>query len=494
MKKTFSRRSFLRGAGGVAVGLPYLPSIMGEAHAASAVSTRRMVLLYSPNGTVNMARGSVQDMWTPVGIGGAPATETSYDFKAGGILEPLKPHKSRVLVLNNLDLETARPWGSAVGGPNGDRFCEPGFGGYGPGDGHQAGMGALFSGSSLRRTSTTGDCRDQAGGPRHASIDQLLADRIFQGSLGAKPRFKSLAFGVCTGGAGDLISHMAWSNSGGVVTSVPNENDPRVMFAKLFSIPPTGAGALRARRQKVLDSVLENLREVKRDLSPSDLGRLDRHITSIEELENELLGIPLDEGPACTTPTLGTLPTATGWVNDFAHMPLISKLQLDLAVMAMACNLTRVITVQYAYASTTKVMSFLTQNPQSNHHSMSHGYETHWRALTEINRWYMSQYAYLIGRLSALDDVTPGTKLIDNTVLAMGSEISRGEDHNVTRLPFVLAGHGGFRSGRFVDCKKADGNAKHNALLVSLCHAMGATDITQVGLSEMGSGPLANFA
>ncbi len=500
--KPLSRRTFLRGAG-VAIALPHLPSLMGDASAqATAVAGRRLVLMFSPCGTVNRpASGGVLDSWTPVAGPAGARSETNFAFAPGSILEPLTPLQSELLVLDNLDLEAARPWGG-----NGDAPCAPGGSsggkmGWGPGDGHQPGIGAIWTGSPLANANpgaTT--CRGQAGLPLNASIDQLLASRIAAGTLGLKPSFSHLAVGVRNvdgGSHGRTVFSSTQSGGTTVVSPIGPENDPVKIFNRLFT-PQTGDAIAqakrRAERKKVLDAVLSEIQSVNNDLSSEDKARLDKHLTSINELENQLTGMPLDPTPSCQKPTLGTLPTGSWYLQD-ANLPQVAKLQLDLTALALACNLTRVVTVQFTEAQSLTKFSFLEgagKPAQAEHHSMSHDYGTHWRAIVEVNRWYAAQFAYLVGKLKGMSDGAGGN-MLSNTVLAWGNELGQGFDHNVERTPFILAGRGGIRPGRYVDCRRSGANARHNALLVSLCQAMGASDVNQVGLAAMGSGPLANL-
>ena len=47
-----TRRNFLKGAGGLAVGLPFLPSIAETARAGGGDSPQRLIMLYQPQGMI----------------------------------------------------------------------------------------------------------------------------------------------------------------------------------------------------------------------------------------------------------------------------------------------------------------------------------------------------------------------------------------------------------------------------------------------------------
>ena len=116
-----SRRTLLRGAGGVAIGLPFLEIMMpqGRAYAADALP-KRYINFFSPNGTIYPA-------WVPT-AGTSPT-----DFKLSAILAPLAPNQKNIVVLDGLTNTAATK---------------------GPGDDHMKGMGAMLTGIELMAGTT----------------------------------------------------------------------------------------------------------------------------------------------------------------------------------------------------------------------------------------------------------------------------------------------------------------------------------------------------
>src|ERR1051325_561682 len=89
-KQRLHRRTLLRGAGTIAIALPWL-EIMGSeptAHAAEAPA-KRLLTVYQPGGTV-------ADKFWPTGSATAPVY--------GQILKPLEPHLSKLLLLKGLSM------------------------------------------------------------------------------------------------------------------------------------------------------------------------------------------------------------------------------------------------------------------------------------------------------------------------------------------------------------------------------------------------------
>ena len=83
-KRHLSRRTFLRGAAGAAIGLPLLDAMV-PALAQAPASALRLCYVYVPNGMV-MAN------WTPAAQG--------RDFALSPILQPLAPFRNQLLVLS----------------------------------------------------------------------------------------------------------------------------------------------------------------------------------------------------------------------------------------------------------------------------------------------------------------------------------------------------------------------------------------------------------
>ena len=86
-----SRRTFLRGAGGL-LALPVLDA-MTPAFAAPAAAARRLVFVFAPN-------GKHMPDWTPKATGKGVALPY--------LLQPLEAVKQHVQVLTNLDMDNAR--------------------------------------------------------------------------------------------------------------------------------------------------------------------------------------------------------------------------------------------------------------------------------------------------------------------------------------------------------------------------------------------------
>lgn len=445
MRTPLGRRSVLRGAAGVAIGLPLLEAM--HTRSAHAAAIKRFVFFYHPNGVC-------RDTWTPTG--------TESDFTLPFALEPLEALKSKLVVFQGVNMESARK---------------------NPGNGHNVGITNLLTARKFILEQENMGFGAKGWGA-DASIDQVIATR-----LGPVTKFSSLQFGVQTFKQYGASAYSFISYSGPKMP-LPNENDPVVMFNRVFA-GVGGSSASQAeriaKRKSVLDSVTEDFRQLSGRLGAQDKGKVDAHLAKVREIERRLTLV----GPtsaACKRPTVSN---PAGGVNLNANYPAIGKMQMDLLAMAFACDLTRVATLQWACAQSD--VNYAWAMAPKNHHVTSHNTdEESIRLLKLIQRWLMGQLAYLGQALDdAKEDGKEGaTSILDSTALLSGSEVAVGNTHTFVDMPFLLLGGcgGAIRTGRFMRYT----NATHADLYVSMLNAMGlpATTFGEPGFSK---GPLAGL-
>lgn len=440
-----SRRMFLKGVGGSALALPLFSSLgcqsdpalrapekLGHKGLGQDGFPKRFVFVYIPNG--NLARE------LPAGM----------DF-TGSILEPLAPFADRMLVVKGLDLSVHN---------------------LPPGEPHQQGM-ALLTGRSLNAGNMVGGDGTLAGWASGISVDQEIANQIGGGTA-----HKSLHFGVQSTAYGGTEVRTVLSYAGSD-QPIANETSPYSMYNLVFSglnLDPTGAANLRARRKSILDVVGKRYEALAPQLGTADKQKLEQHLTAVRDVENRLDNPGAVVGGYCQIPSVGD-PLD---LNDPANYPAIGKLQMDLLVMALACDLTRVATLQWSASTNNKPYPFLMYDDGSgpkpimdDEHVMGHQPDSDvhaWNKLRVIRRWYMEQYAYLLARMAEIKEGEGS--MLDNTVVVLGSEIAQGNTHSHMDAPFLLAGSGGgyFKTGRAIDLP---GDVPHNNLLVSVMNAMG---------------------
>ncbi len=464
-----SRRRLLGGMSGLAVLLtsPVWKVATAFGADASAPAARRFIGLFSANGTIAAeffpgCSGNVSN--SPNHCQGVNSgTDTPLTAASlGRILTPLAAHVSQMIVLQGVDMI------STVSDQLGTMTNKPG----GP---HMKGPGAMLTGGSLLTGSYQG-----AGGPAgnadHISVDAVIAQRI-----GTKTTFPSLEFAVRAIGGHPLdVSSYAAANQPNVPIM-----DPVQMYSKMFAnsgLSSTQLQGLLADRKSVLDFLQADIAALKPKLTTSDQTRLEAHLTGIRTLEQSLS----NSAVACKAPTA---PSALDPM-DMANFPTITKTQLDLMVLAHSCGMTNVSTFMFANADSWQYYPFAGANEE--HHTTSHC-DDHDSANIEnlilMNIWQAQQVNYLMDQLAATVE-TDGSKMLDNSLILWGNELGVGNTHSYQNIPWVIFGGAGgaIKSGRFLQYP----GVPHNNLLVSICNAMGFSDVTTFGIPGVCTGPLAS--
>jgi hypothetical protein len=438
-KNRIHRRTLLRGAGGVAIGLPFLEAMLRplETHAAAAMAPLRLVVFYSPGGTL-------LDQWRPTG------TETQ--FTLSDLMAPLVPHQSQLLFLDGLNLSVTE---------------------IGEGHPHSRGMAALLTGRELLPGTfvTGGGSVSFANGP---SVDQVIAERI-----GQTLKFRSLEFSTAWAISGRSLMDGAvaeTSNASNQVTyaaansPVPPMINPKVAFDRIFKDVgmgmPDAAAELEVKKSKsILDAVMGQYTSISAQLGAADKAKLQEHLELIRQMQASLSAGT--SGESCLVPGAPTDASAI-------DVPTKGKTMTDLLVASLACDLTRVGTMQWADSESKFPLNFAPLNLTDHHHGYQHDTMFNPDALFKIYNWFGQNFAYLLERLASVKE-GDGT-MLDNTVVLWITEIQEPESHNQTNIPFIMAGgkNAGIKTGRWLKVP----SQPHNNLLVSLLNVFGGAETT----------------
>ena len=181
--------------------------------------------------------------------------------------------------------------------------------------------------------------------------------------------------------------------------------------------------------------------------------------------------------PKPTDSTLsGMMQSGSGVIVTENDIPQKGQIMTDLLVAALACDMTRVATMQWADSEAKFILNFAPLNLPDHHHAYQHEHGFQPDALFKIYQWYASNFAYLLQKLDAVKEAD-GSTLLDNTLVLWVTEIQKPDDHGQTNMPFVLAGkaQGQLRTGRWLKVKSG---TPHNNLLVSVLNMFGGTDET----------------
>ncbi len=403
-RRSLSRRTFLRGMGSAAIGLPMLDAMTPALGAQSAARTPRLGFVYIPNGVI-------LEQWKPQIVG------AGYDRPP--ILAPLSPVADKMNVLTGLAHREADSKGDGTGDhPRASAVWLTGVHAY---DRTQPGV-------EVRLAKTA---------------DQYAADR-----LGRETRLPSLEMtlempraGACDSGDCFYVNTVSWRNE-----TTPNltEVHPRIVFERLFGDGGTAEErqARLASRGSILDSVVAETGRLSSTLGPGDRNKLTEYLDSVREIEQRIANAESSNAQSVELPDRPTdIPDS--W-DEHARM------MFDLQVLAYQADVTRVASMVVG-----RELSSLTY-PQigvpEGHHSISHhrGEADLIAKKARIDTYHMELFSYFLQKMESIPD-GDGT-LLDNSLILCGGGMGDGNLHGHTDLPCLMAGRlgGRFRTGRHV--------------------------------------------
>lgn len=423
-KVHLSRRTLLRGAG-TALALPLLESMFPAATAwaqAAAAPRTRLSCIYIPH-------GAVMSRWTPSADGKG--------FEFPQILQPLAPYRERINVISGFSLPLA--YGSdASAGANHTRSSAVWLAGAEPASGAHARLGV--------------------------TVDQVAAQRIGQDT--PLPSLElSIEDGGLSCGTGLSCAYrntIAWQ---GPETPLPMENNPQVVFERLFGDGATTAerAARREQAESMLDGLSAEVTSLSTRLPAGDRERLDRYLTDVREVERRiaLAGEMVPED-------LDLPPAPAGIPDSFdAH----AKLMFDLLTLAWQTDITRISTMMLAKEVSNAV--YPASGITDPFHNLSHhsNIPDNIERLAELNTYHASIFAYFVGKLAQTPD-GDGT-LLDHSLVLYGSGMSNSNQHDHDPLPIILAGgaSGRLEGGRHL--RSSEPKATLSNLLLAMLDKLG---------------------
>jgi hypothetical protein len=421
-KKHLSRRTLLRAAG-VSVGLPLLDSMVPAqtplAKTAGAGKSR-LSCIYVPH-------GATMDKWTPAAAGNG--------FEFTEILKPLEKFRDRVNIVSNL----AHP---AAGGAGSDAGAD-----------HARSAAVFLSGVHPEKDSIR-------VGP---TIDQIAAQAIGQDTPipSIELSIEEVALSCGSGYACAYSNTISWKTP---TIPLPMENNPQVVFEKLFGDGSNNADRLARKQQSrsLLDSVMEQVASLQRDLGASDRAKLTEYLDDVREIERRI------QKAEQQVPADLKLPEAPVGVPESFDEHF--KIMFDLQVLAFRAEITRIATMMYARDTSGAVYPQSTVREGfhvASHHSNN---RANMDRFALINRYHVEMLAYFLDKLKATPD--GDGNLLDHSMVLYGSSMSNGNQHDHDPLPVVLAGGaaGQLRGGRHI---QQSAHTPMSNLLLSMLDKLG---------------------
>ena len=441
-----TRRTLLKGLGGITIGLPLLEEMMGT----NILAARADVV---PVRAFNVFFG--------LGIP-APLQREGYD----GVFEPLRPLSQKLLIMRNVDQVR----------------CDV------------SGINAHFDGATGSFTAMPAGGEAKAGG---ASIDQVIRRRFYP--KGMPPGMVPTLIGGTYFRRSRVGRYVHSYNSDGTVAGTMQEK-PRDLFDRVFGVVSIGAGGdvrKQRLRRSVLDSVVDQYKFYTGANSPlgtASKARVAEHLDRIREFElrafelnhkntggpklpphsNVLHGGQADPGGQGIDITLRELTTEWRLMADlYALAVQMDRVRFGSITFLAAGERIR-LTGDYEYDGR-KIFEFDDAGQQNATGDQGCSHEW-WHKFNEKNKniqlrahahMKMREVAYFLSRLDEQKEAN-GRSILENSMITISTESGDGRHNDSKRelsgvFHAITGANGRFKSG-IVDVG-AEGLDVYNTML-----------------------------
>ena len=231
---------------------------------------------------------------------------------------------------------------------------------------------------------------------------------------------------------------LCWANE---TTPLPMENNPRVVFERLFgdsgSTNPEVRKARLSKDASLLDSVTERASVLARELGVSDQTKLDQYLDAVRDVERR---IQMAESQGDRE--LPVIDQPPGIPDTFAEH---ARLMFDMMALAFETDMTRVVTFMMGREITGRTYAEI--GVPDAHHPISHHQNDPEKLakLLKINQYHVAFFAEFLERLRTTPD--GDGSLLDNSTILYGAGMADSNSHYSADLPILLAGSAVERGG-----------------------------------------------
>jgi len=396
-RKAISRRTVLRGIG-AAVALPLLDAMvpaMTAAQNTAAKAVRRFGVVYHPNGVI-------YDKWLPKGV--------NTEFELSPVLAPLEPFRDKLVVVTGLYSDQAE----ALGDGGGD---------------HSRASGTYLTGVHVKRSDTVVE--------NGISMDQIAAKEFERetqlSSLQLTVDDASLVGACDVGYSCAYSSTLSWRTP---TLPLMAENNPRVVFERLFGTSDSTDPRVRASRlqqdRSILDSITDRVKTLQRKLGPGDTRKVNDYLESLRDVERRI-----QKAEEQSSKEVGDVQRPEGIPDGFeAHVALLYDLQL----LAFQSDLTRVTTFMYGREQNGRPYPQI--GVPEPHHPLTHhqNQPEKMEKCARIQTYHIRLFANYLEKLRSTRD--GDGSLLDHIILLYGGGISHSDRHTHGPLPTLVVGGG----------------------------------------------------
>ncbi len=431
-KKHLPRRTFLRGAFGTLIAMPFMDAMV-PALAAQASRPFRFGAIYIPNGIF-------PQQWHPDAAG------STFDFKP--IMQPLEPFRSHLVTISGMKAPDGNPE-----------------------------MGGVHMGASAAWLNGTGPDSGQANYfvvKSRKSIDQFIADKVAGDtplqSLQVGTEDMGTSAGACDGYPCVFFNSISWRDD---TSPLPVAVNPRVTFERMFGeAGSTGRRLAQMRRkQSLLDSVVEEAKRMRSSLGSADGAILDEYLTNIRDVEQMLDRM---DARAANVPEGAVAPLGLP-DNIDDHLTVT----YDLMLLAFQADLSRVFTFMVGHEGSGR--SYAHIGLPEPHHPISHHGDTPEgiAKYAKLTTYHVAKLSEFIGKLKETQD--GDASLLDRSVIYFGSGMGNGNAHDRNNPPVLLMGgaNGKLKGNRHLKMENKEPTAN---LLLALGDLAGA-EVPSIGKS-----------
>ncbi|HET7539150.1 MAG TPA: DUF1552 domain-containing protein [Polyangiaceae bacterium] len=472
------RRTVLRGAGGLMLGLPLLETFLPRNAAADEAQRSPFVLIVvGDNGVVqagvNLSVGSEPEKFWPTATGALTKASMTAD-KATRSTGELADYAEKLLVVRGINL------------PYSSNGCS-----------HSAADAQILTSAKITAGST--NCKAMG-----ISVDTAIA------------KAKNPA------GRDPLVLHAGMFSPGGTGFDIPGyvsyvtPQQPRVYIDSPYKAYQAIIGAIgkgssgtsaeaqaqaqRAARSKSINDLLRpqiSALLARSDLSASDRSRLDQHLTAIRDIEVKMstTSYSVPDADVATMKSMDPKP------YDQSTRDAAVKLFMDLMAFSAAADYSRVAVLKIGDRIDDHVYTYNGQSAKFHdvsHRQVANAVDFH----HYIDRMMLNYYKHLLDKLSTYDTATG--PLFDQGVAIYCNQCATGA-HSFSNIPWIQAGtaNGYFKKGQYVvvgngqqpggsqDGKGGDGSVSGvNKMLNTLLTAAGVTKTNGAPTDDFGDASL----
>ena len=430
-----SRRKFLI-ANGAAMALPMLPSLAKDSGGEATAPSKKLILMYLPNGVVRRCFfPGEEEKKLPGFIGDFNAekikhkrdktTPGSYPLKLTETMRPLAKHASDISMITGLDRS------------------------------YKTGTPVHAQAASCYLSSVSPQQAEERGlkYPQGKSLDHVIGEAV--GHTSAFNTLEISCNGFRTGKESIHWDNISWYDAEKLAPSI---RDPRKLYNRLFA-----SDRYRQHVNDVTDLVLADANTLRKKLGREDRRTLDGFMETVRGIEVRIDKLQKKVQAAnIKQPTSAILPRGE-----------YIRLQADLMLVGLQTGITNVCTFMIGPERWNAPMLYegVFEKPVQ-HHAMSHNQKGDgYKKLQKIDSFHTEQFSYILSAMKTIQE-SDGSSMLDNSVVTYGAGLGDGATHQFFNLPMIVAGRaqGAIKQGRHIQCKNGTYNSN---LWLSIAQHMG---------------------